>query len=171
VTIHSEHPFADPAGARDPLRQCRGRLATGVSLWTAGAGAERAGLTVSSMLVALGEPGRLLALVDPLSDLAEAAQRSGRAAVSLLRRDEPGLAEVFGGQAPAPGGPFRQADFSDTPWGPVPAADGRTWAGLAITEAREVGWSLLLTGEVEHVVLAGETTPLVHHRGRYHGLA
>jgi flavin reductase (DIM6/NTAB) family NADH-FMN oxidoreductase RutF len=156
VTIHSEHPFADPAGARDPLRQFRGRLATGVSLWTAGAGAERAGLTVSSMLVALG---------------AGPAQRSGRAAVSLLRRDEPGLAEVFGGQAPAPGGPFRQADFSDTPWGPVPAADGRTWAGLAITEAREVGWSLLLTGEVEHVVLAGETTPLVHHRGRYHGLA
>jgi flavin reductase (DIM6/NTAB) family NADH-FMN oxidoreductase RutF len=173
MTIHREHPFADPEGARDSVRQFRGRLAAGVTLWTAGAGADSAGLTVSSVLVALGEPGRLLALVDPLSDLAEAAQRTGRAAVCLLRRDEHALAEVFGGVAPAPGGRFRQAAFTETRWGPVLAevGEGRSWAGIAITEAREVGWSLLLTGEVETVTLAPEATPLLHHRGRYHGLA
>ena len=43
VTIHTTHPFADP-DAR-PARRLRGRLGGAVTLWTAGAGADRAGLT------------------------------------------------------------------------------------------------------------------------------
>ena len=65
MTIHSSHPFLDPEGDRDPVRRLRGRLGGTVSLWTAGGPDERAGLTVSSWLVAGGEPGRVLALLDP----------------------------------------------------------------------------------------------------------
>jgi hypothetical protein len=44
MTIHASNPFAaDP----DPVRRFRGRLGGAVSLWTAGDGPGRAGLTVS----------------------------------------------------------------------------------------------------------------------------
>ena len=63
MTIHSTHPFADPDP--DPARRLRGRLGGAVSLWTAGEPEETrgwAGLTVSSLMLAGGEPARLLAL-------------------------------------------------------------------------------------------------------------
>ena len=58
MTIHSTDPFATPEEQRSPLRRLRGRLAAPVTLWTADGPAGPAGLTVSSMLVAEGEPGR-----------------------------------------------------------------------------------------------------------------
>lgn len=166
VTIHYSHPFADPPSARDAVRAFRGRLAAGVTLWTALGGSRPAGLTVTSVLVANGEPARLLALLDPLSDLADALAESGRAAVSVLARSQVQLAEIFAGQAPAPGGAFRQAEFEQTEWGPVPAG-AETWAGVRLERTEEVGWSLLVTCVVEHVVVGGGDDPLVHHRGGY----
>ena len=68
MTIHAGHPFPTPD---DPVRRLRGRLGGTVSLWTAGDDVERAGLTVTSWLVAGGEPGRVIALLDPDADLTE----------------------------------------------------------------------------------------------------
>jgi flavin reductase (DIM6/NTAB) family NADH-FMN oxidoreductase RutF len=164
MTIHDSHPFLDPDP--DPVRRLRGRLGGAVSLWTTGEGPARAGLTVSSLLVANGEPARLLALVDPDSDLAESLAPGGRAAVTLLAWEHRDLAEAFAGTAPAPGGPFRQATFEQTPWGPVPAGP-RTWAGVVLEDVREVGWSSLLTTRIEQVTIGDDDRPLVHRRGRY----
>ncbi len=166
MTIHREHPFLDPEGARDAVRQFRGRLAAGVTLWAAGAGAARAGLTVSSLLIAGGEPPRVLVLLDPLADLTDSLTGTGTAAVTLLRHDEQYLAEVFAGLAPAPGGRFARAEFTQTAWGPVLAGD-RTWAGLRLDDVRDVGWSRLATCVLEHFEIAEERDPLVHHRGGY----
>ena len=66
MTIHHCDPFATPEGQRSPVRRLRGRLAAPVTLWTAPG---PAGLTVSSMLVAGGEPGRVLGLIDEESEL------------------------------------------------------------------------------------------------------
>lgn len=167
MTIHSEHPFADPEGERDAVRRLRGRLGGTVTLWTSGSGRDRAGLTVSSLMVANGDPARVLALVDPDSDLAAAAQETGRVVVQLLEWPHRDLAEAFAGLAPAPGGLFRLGSWTDTAWGPL--LDGvSAWVGLAVdAEAPEVGWSLLLTGTVEHVEVGEEAQPLVHRRGRY----
>jgi len=167
VTIHDTHPFADPPSARDAVRAFRGRLASGVTLWTAAGERRPAGLTVSSVMVANGVPPRILALLDPLSDLCEALLDSQAAAVTVLGRDQLRLAEIFAGQAPAPGGPFRQAAFSDTAWGPVPT-EATTWAGVRLEDSRPVGWSLLVTCLLEELVAEGGVEdPLVHHRGRY----
>jgi flavin reductase (DIM6/NTAB) family NADH-FMN oxidoreductase RutF len=164
VTIHDTHPFADPDP--DPARRLRGRLGGTVTLWTSGSGAGRAGLTLTSVLVVLGEPVRLLGLVDPDSDLADVVADTGRAVVQLLEWADRDLAEGFAGTAPAPGGVFRQAAFVDTDWGPR-LERAATWAGVRVDEAAEVGWSRLLTCVVEHLEVGEETDPLLHRRGRW----
>lgn len=164
MTIHTEHPFLDPEP--DPVRRFRGRLGGTVSLWTAGDDAGRAGLTVSSLMVANGEPARLLALVDPDSDLVDVLARTGRAVVQLLAWAHRDLAEAFAGTAPAPGGPFRTGEFEETAWGPR-LVDAGTWAGVVVESTTEVGWSDLVTCVVEEVHVGEDPEPLVHRRGRF----
>lgn len=137
-----------------------------MSLWTAGEGTERAGLTVASLMVALGEPARVLGLLDPDSDLALAVEETERVVVQLLSWSDRGLAEGFAGTAPAPGGVFRQAAFEQTQWGPR-LASATTWAGLRVESVVTVGWSSLVTGVVEHVELGEDGEPLVARRGRW----
>ena len=164
MTIHTTHPFADPEP--DPARRFRGRLGGTVTLWTAGTGADRAGLTLSSVLVALGEPARVLGLVDPDSDLALAVEETGRAVVQLLSWPDRDLAEGFAGTAPAPGGVFRQASFVETDWGPR-LERATTWAGVRLETAADAGWSRLLTCTVEHLEVGEDDDPLGHRRGRF----
>jgi flavin reductase (DIM6/NTAB) family NADH-FMN oxidoreductase RutF len=162
LTIHTEHPFRD--ASPDPVRRLRGRVGGAVSLWTSGD--PPAGLTVSSLMVANGEPARVVGLLDPDSDLAEALRSSGRAVVQLLGWRHRHLAEVFAEVAPAPGGKFAQAEFVGTPWG-VRLADADTWTGVTLEESRELGWSLLVTCRIDHVELGAGEDPLMHRRGRY----
>jgi flavin reductase (DIM6/NTAB) family NADH-FMN oxidoreductase RutF len=164
VTIHTEHPFLEPE--RDPVRRLRGRLTGTVTLWTAQHGPRPAGLTVSSLMVAAGEPAYLLALLDPDSDLAEALLGSGSAVVHLLQWRHRELADVFAGVSPAPGGAFARTQLVPTSWGPR-VADAGSWSGVVLREERTVGWSVLVTCEVQHVELGEDDEPLVHRRGRY----
>ncbi|HET7387913.1 MAG TPA: flavin reductase [Nocardioidaceae bacterium] len=167
MTIHDEHPFADPEPERDPVRRFRGRLGGTVTVLTAGAGAARAGLTVSSLMVAHGDPGHVLALVDPESELAAAVARTGAFVVGLLEWRHHGLAQAFAGTAPAPGGVFTLGSWSDSAWGPV-LQDASAWAGARLAgPPRELGWSLLLDGTLERIELGETAAPLVHRRGRY----
>jgi flavin reductase (DIM6/NTAB) family NADH-FMN oxidoreductase RutF len=164
VTIHDTHPFADPDP--DPVRRLRGRLGAAVTLVTAGDDSARAGLTVSSLMVANGDPARVLLLVDPDSDLADVVSRTGRAVLQLLSWPHRDLAEAFAGTGPAPGGPWRLAAFEDTAWGPR-LSDAPTWAGLSLESATDVGWSRLLTCVVQRVSVGADQSPLLHRRGRY----
>jgi flavin reductase (DIM6/NTAB) family NADH-FMN oxidoreductase RutF len=165
--IHHIDPFATPAGQRSPARRLRGRLASPVTLWTAPG---PAGLTVSSTLVAEGEPDRLLGLVDPEADLWAAVEESGRFAVAVLGPTHRQLADRFAGLFPSPGGLFALDRWLDTPYGPVPA-DAGGWAGCRLDDSRECGWGLLVEGVVESVTLTDDGDPLLHHRGRYRELA
>jgi flavin reductase (DIM6/NTAB) family NADH-FMN oxidoreductase RutF len=166
VTIHTSHPFAD--AEPDPVRRFRGRVGGTVSLWTSGDGSSRAGLTVTSFLVAAGDEARVLALLDPDSDLTETLLGTGRAVVQLLGWGDRDLAEMFAGQSPAPGGPFRHAEFVPTPWGPRLASAG-TWAGVRLEGTQSVGWSTLATTVVDQVEVGDDedAEPLRHRRGRY----
>jgi flavin reductase (DIM6/NTAB) family NADH-FMN oxidoreductase RutF len=164
MTIHSSHPFTDPEP--DPARRFRGRLGGTATLWTAGSDDDRAGLTLTSVLVVLGDPARVLGLVDPDSDLADAMESTGAGVVQLLAWTDRDLAEGFAGTAPAPGGVFAQADFVDTEWGPR-LAHATTWAGVRLESSSEVGWSRLLTCVVEHLEVGQDDDPLLHRRGRW----
>jgi len=167
MSIHTGHPFLEPEPERDPVRRLRGRLGGAVSLWTTGVGSRRTGLTVSSLMIAAGDPAHVLALVDPDSAFTEMFEDTGTAVVQLLEWRHRDLADAFAGVAPAPGGVFRLGSWTDTPWGPL-LAGASAWAGVRVTEhQREVGWSLLLDTTVEHCEIGEETEPLVHRRGRY----
>ncbi len=171
MTIHSGHPFLPPDDERRPVRRLRGRLPAPVTVLATGRGADRAGLTVSSLLVADGEPGRVLALVDEESELLEALSAGGTVAVSVLGWEQRMVADVFAGVAPSPGGPFRTGSWTDTAWGPV-VAGCPVWAGCRVDagEPRRAGWSLLLELTVEHVEVAdsdSDSDGLAYRRGRY----
>jgi flavin reductase (DIM6/NTAB) family NADH-FMN oxidoreductase RutF len=164
MTIHTGHPFAD--ADPDPARRFRGRVGGAVTLWTAGEGATRAGLTVTSLMVALGPEPSVLALLDPDSDLLAELRDSGRAVVQLLTWADRQLAEAFAGTAPAPGGPFRQAEFTPTPYGPL-LVGAATHAGVSLAGEREVGWSVEVQVALDDVVVGGDEQPLLHRRGRF----
>jgi 3-hydroxy-9,10-secoandrosta-1,3,5(10)-triene-9,17-dione monooxygenase reductase component len=166
MTIHSSHPFASPEEDRSPVRRLRGRLAAPVTLWTAPG---PAGLTVSSALVADGEPALVLGVLDDESQLWDAIERERRFTVAPLRAADQQLADRFAGLMPAPGGLFRSDEWLDTDYGPVLAGLG-TWAGCRLTEARPCGWGLLVEATVEHIEVGPDLDPLVHHRGRYRQL-
>lgn len=162
MTIHRTNPFADEP---DPVRRFRGRLGGAVSLWTAGTAATRAGLTVSSLLLANGEPARVLGLLDPDSDLAERLLQTERCVVQLLTWADRDLAEAFAGTAPAPGGAFATGEWEQTGHGPALVA--RTRALVRLESARAEGWSTLVTCVVEGIDVLEDRDALEHRRGRY----
>lgn len=169
MTIHDTHPFA--AGQpRRPLRRFRGRLPAPVTVWAAETPAGRAGLTVSSMLVADGEPGEVVGLIDPASELFQALLGARRWAVSLLSHGDRQLSDAMAGLAPAPGGPFRLARWRDTPWGPV-LATSPGWLGARLLgEPVEAGWSMLVRGVVESIEIDEAVAPVAYVRGNYRQL-
>jgi flavin reductase (DIM6/NTAB) family NADH-FMN oxidoreductase RutF len=165
MTIHSSHPFAD--AEPDPVRRFRGRLGGAVTLWTAGAEETRAGLTVTSLMVANGESPRIMALVDPDSDLRDAVRESGACVIQVLSWRDRALAEMFAGTAPAPGGVFSHATWEQTSFGPR-LVSATTWAFAVPVEERSVGWSVELICRLEKTHFLDETEPaLGHRRGRF----
>ncbi len=162
MTIHGDHPFLPPESERSPVRRLRGRLVSTVALWTA----EKAGLPLTSMLVADGTPALAIGLVDEDSLLWSAIQRTSTFAISLLSWSHRGLADAFAETAPAPGGPFRLTSWEETAWGPVPSAV-TTWAGCRLLDSRQSGWAVEVRGTVEHIEVGEDPEPLLHRRGRY----
>ncbi|MEV6341988.1 flavin reductase family protein [Actinoplanes sp. NPDC051851] len=161
--IHSTDPFAVPDTAKSPTRRLRGRLAAPVTLWTTPG---PSGLTVSSVLVADGDPGRVLGLIDEESDFWDAVSASGRFAVIPLTPADRQLADRFAGLMPAPGGLFAAGEWRQTGYGPVPA-DAGTWAGCRLDAERPCGWALLVEAVIETIEVGEAAEPLVHYRGRY----
>ena len=167
MTIHTEHPSSSPSGTR-----CGGSAAGSVgsvTLWTAGRGsgpADRAGLTVTSVLVALGEPPRLLALLDPDSDLADMLPRPGVAVVSVLSWEDRDLAEAFAGTAPAPG---RRLPSGRVRADAVGAATGERDDLGRRTAGEHRRGRLVDPGDLRRsrTSSVGDDDPLVHRRGRY----
>ena len=103
--IHEEHPFKTPLDQRDPVRRFRGRLAAPVTVITSGTPQRRTGLTVSSVLVAEGEPSYLHFLCGTSTDLWDAIRETGTFIVHILEEEHRQISDRFAGIRPSPGGP------------------------------------------------------------------
>lgn len=167
MTIHAEHPFA--SSGRDLGRQIRARLGGRVALLTTGQGRSRVGLTVSSVLVAGGEPWRAVVLLDPDSDLAESLEVGSPAVLQLLSGPHRYLADAFAGLAPAPGGLFTLGSWEQTEWGPR-LSEAESWAGVRVESRRTIGWSEEFVLALEGGAAGESAEPLHHVRGAYRTL-
>jgi flavin reductase (DIM6/NTAB) family NADH-FMN oxidoreductase RutF len=177
LSIHSDHPFATPAAERDPARRLRGRLPSPVTVWTSGVAGDRAGLTVSSTMVAEGEPALLVGLIGPDTDLWERLEQTRTAVVNVLTWKHRVVADVFAGLHPSPGGMFRTGDWAQGEAGPVLRGAG-AYAVVRLRDARETGRSLLVETEIVDVELpdlghdagsgdGADDAALLYLRGRY----
>lgn len=167
MTIHDEHPFLPPEGERSAVRRLRGRWPAGVAVVTTGEGRSRVGLTVSSLLVVDGDPGVVVMMLDPLSDLAESLGPGTPCVVNVLGPGQGDLAEVFAGQAPAPGGTFTIGEWRDGSHGPELAGAAAVARGhVSQVAGHETGWSLRHEVELASVDLT-DVAALRHERGTY----
>ena len=165
--IHFDPPFLTPLEERDPARRFRGRLAAPVTVWTSGAAGARGGLTVSSLLVAEGDPALVLGLLSDVSELWAAIQESRAFVVHVLDHTQRVLSERFALRSPAPGGLFSGLEVSESPWGPV-LAEVATRAYCRLEGTSPVGYAQLVSGRIERLDLDEDFhEPLVYFRGRY----
>ena len=172
MTIDFGNPFATPPERRDPARRLRGRLPAPVTVWTAGgAGSTQgAGLTVSSLLVAEGEPPRVLALIDPVTRLYEELAATGRFLVHVLTETDRRLGERFAESRPPIRSQFEGIATEPSAWGPV-LAGTRPVAACRLDATRPLGRGDLVEGIIEQVTLPEAAAPLVWHHGEWRTLA
>ena len=166
IRVGSEPPFAVPAERRDPARRLRGRLVAPVTVWTAGQVPDGAGLTVSSVLVAEGQPARLLGLIDPTSAFWETAQETRAFVVHVLAVGDRALAERFGEIRPPIRGPFERLEVAESPWGPV-LAGSRPRAACRLVGSTPVGYAELVEGVIEQLELPDLEDPLAYLHGGF----
>ncbi len=165
-TVRYGNPWADAPSERDPVRQARARLAAPVTVWTSGdAEADWAGLTVSSVLLAQGQPGRMIGLIGPDSDLADVIQQTGAFVVHLLadRPDHRRLAQHFAGTLPADPGLLAVGASTHGPR-LIAAPDQLACRASA---CRAAGWSQLVEAEVVDARLGPPARPLLWYRGDF----
>lgn len=164
--IHGEHPFAPDPAELDPVRHFRGRLTAPVTVVTSGGGASRTGLTVSSLFVIEGDPGRVQLVAGPGSDLWTTVAETTRFVVHVCRETDRHLAEVFAGLRPSPGGVFAGVEVGDSEWGPL--IEGLTTrAYCTLVETAEIGLSGIISGRIDRVQTTEFDDPLTYFRGRF----
>ena len=167
--VHDDHPFETPADQRDPARRFRGRMAAPVTVVTSGAGDHRTGLTVSSLVVAEGEPSRIYFLLGSTTDLFYGLEETGKFVVHVLEAGDQALADVFAGLRPSPGGRFAGLNVEQTEWGPV-LSDVTTRAYCTFEGGDEETFFIVAEGRVDKLELSEVQEPLVYFRGQYRKL-
>jgi 3-hydroxy-9,10-secoandrosta-1,3,5(10)-triene-9,17-dione monooxygenase reductase component len=166
IRIGMQPPFAVPPERRDPARRLRGRLVAPVTVWTAGQPPDGAGLTVSSVLVAEGQPARLLGLIDPTSAFWAAMREAGAFVVHVLAVGDRALAERFSEIRPPIRRPFDGLQVAESPWGPI-LAGSRPRAACQLAGSMPVGHGELVEGVIEQLELPDLEHPLAYLHGSY----
>ncbi|MEX1271188.1 MAG: flavin reductase family protein [Acidimicrobiia bacterium] len=165
----ADNPFLPPPEHRDQDRRFRGRLAGPVTIVTAGNGRNRTGLTVSSLFVVEGDPGRIHMVVGPQTDLWDALEVSQRCVIHIARESHQAAADVFAGLRPSPGGPFATMATTDSAWGPV-LIDLTDRAYCRLLTMEEEGWSGRVALAIDKTEVTDLPDPLIHFRGAYRKL-
>lgn len=168
--IHGDNPFAEPPDQRDPVRRFRGRLAAPVTIVTSGFGESKTGLTVSSLMIVEGESGLVQLIVGPTSDVWGVMEETERFVIHICHENDREWAQVFAGLRPNPGGVFAGLEITESEYGPL-IDHLTTRAYCRFVEKREVGYSGIVTGEVDRIEAANISDPLVYFRGGYRSLS
>ena len=163
------NPFAAAVGERHPARRFRGRLAAPVTIVTAGDEDGRTGLTVSSIVVAEGEPPLVYFLLGATTDLFYAIEETRKFIVHVCASGHRGLADVFAGLRPSPGGMFIGRPVTQTEYGPV-LDDIGTRSFCSYRGGDEDSYSVIVAATIDRIDLVDIDDPLTYFRGRYRAL-
>jgi flavin reductase (DIM6/NTAB) family NADH-FMN oxidoreductase RutF len=167
--LSPDDPFATPLEERRLDRRFRGRLVAPVSVWTAGSGDRRAGLTVSSLLIAEGDPAQVLGLLDPLSDLFDMIVERASFVVHVLEEGDQRLAGMFAGSYPVD--PFEEVETVVGEFGPFIQGSRHT-LGCRLDSSEEVGFQMLVRGRIDAFAIQADAgQPLARYRGHYRKLS
>ena len=123
----------------------------------------------NGVVVAEGDPPLVYLLIGSTTDLWYAIEETGRFVVHVAEAPDRGLADVFAGLRPSPGGPFVSLDTEQSEYGPVISHLG-TRAYCTLASAVEDSYSLLVAGAVDHIELTDLEDPLAYFRGGYRAL-
>jgi flavin reductase (DIM6/NTAB) family NADH-FMN oxidoreductase RutF len=167
--VHKDHPFETPGDQRDPARRFRGRLAGPVTIVTSGEGDHRTGLTVSSLVVAEGDPSRIYFLLGSTTDLFYGLEETGKFVVHLLEAGDQAIADIFAGLRPSPGGRFADLEVEESEWGPV-LTDVKTRAFCTFEGGDEETFFIVAEGRIDKLEISDVQNPLVYFRGKYRNL-
>jgi flavin reductase len=151
--------------AGDELRALMGRFPAGVAVVTVELGAERAGLTVASLVSLSLEPPLVGVAIRRDAALHELIREAGTFAVSLLAAGQEHLAQHFARGVP----PI--ALWENVPvrndQGP-PELDGAVgWLRCKTTADHETGDHTFFVGEVQELEAGPAQSPLVFHGQSY----
>lgn len=139
-----------------------------VSIWTSEACGQRDGWTISSVMIADGEPAEIIALVDEDCDWWDLFSETGLACVNILGPGQGGIADAFARVAPSAGGVFRTGEWQDSSHGPR-LTGAAAWAGVSLvtTDPEHSGWGLLVRAQVDWIEIAEGIEALEHRKGHY----
>ena len=154
----------EPASFRDAMR----RLVGGVSVITAGAGAARTGLTVTSAHSLSVDPPTMLVCVNRNASAWPVIRREGHYCVNLLGARHQHIADRFAGRGGIQGADrYEGARWRQFPSGAFGLEDALAVIDCTVEEIIERHSHGIVIGEVRsiHVGAAGEA--LIYGHGRY----
>jgi len=167
-----ERPSQRPAGdARQEFRGAAGHLASGVAVVVAMVGGTPHTATASSAVVASVEPP-LVALFFAVGSRMHGALAAGNGfTVNVLGEADQGLARRFADPARVGGWPgFAGLDLVRRDPAPPVLARAAAWFDCRLREVVPTGDHACFVGAVVASGRDLDATPLLYHRGRFHGL-
>ena len=150
-------------GLRDAMRQAAG----GVSVVTAGIGADRAGLTVVSATSLSVDPPTMIVCVNRAASALPVIRRYRHFCVNILTVDQQAVAERFSGR----GGVYGEGRYAGATWSQLEtgalALDGALASiDCVVDEMIERHSHAILIGSVSAIRL-GHGRPLIYSQGGY----
>ena len=143
------------------------RLATTVSILTCRAGAEPAGMAVTSVSSLSAEPPALLVCVNRLTRIHPSLDLGRAICLNLLADHQQGLCDVFGGGVPAAerftNGKWDYAANFDAPY----LLDAQANLFCRVDALFDYGTHSIVVGKVEMIRLHGEVRPLIFGNGGF----
>lgn len=161
----SDRP-ADAAGLKEALRTLGG----GVSVITAGDGAERTGATVTSATALSVEPPRMLVSLNRSSSTWPVVERYGHFAVNVIGADHQDVANRFAGVGGLRGAErYVGSEWTRLASGAPVLEDAVAALDCEVEEAIERHSHVILIGRVLSIRL-GSGSSLLYQNGKYHAL-
>lgn len=159
--------FVDGLQFRSAMRELPGS----VTIVTAGAGAERRGLTATAVCSLSVEPPSLIACVNRQTDGYAAISRFGAFCVNVIAAEDEALADRFAGRDGARGvDRFAQGNWTTLATG-APVLQGALAAfDCAVVEAIDYNSHTVFIGGVRAIAVAPQRSALIYRAGAYHAL-